>query len=298
MLTETLRSHIARSIGDALALPFDIAEVHRVSGGSINECFHLTGVGGHAVFVKCHEATHLPMFEAEAAGLAALQQAGCVRVPEVYALGYDDDYAWLVMEWLPAAGATQDSAVRLGDQLAALHRVKHARFGWQQDNTIGLTPQPNPWCDDWPEFWAGQRIAHQLRLARKNGLSQRLQQLGMSLLETIPSFFCDYTPEPSLLHGDLWGGNWHAAADGAPVLFDPAVYFGDREVDLAMTELFGGFPAAFYDAYQAAWPLHEGYAMRRTLYNLYHILNHANLFGGGYVRQAETMMMQLLAEVR
>lgn len=297
MLTETLRSHISHSISSALAVPFHITDVHRVSGGSINECFHIVGAG-HAFFVKCHKVALLPMFEAEAAGLEAMQRTGCVRVPGICALGSDDTHAWLVMEWLPAAGATQDSAARLGEQLAALHRVSHAQFGWQQNNTIGLTPQPNPWCADWPDFWAEHRIGHQLRLARDNRLSQRLQQLGEPLLESIPAFFADYTPEPSLLHGDLWGGNWHTAADGAPVLFDPAVYFGDREADLAMTELFGGFPVAFYDAYVAAWPLDAGYAVRRTLYNLYHILNHANLFGGGYVRQAEGMMAQLLAEVR
>ncbi len=296
MLSGTLRSHIARSIADTLQIPFDMTDAHAVGGGSINSCFHVLG-SGYAFFVKCHQRRYLPMFEAEAAGLEALRRSGCVRVPEVYASGSDDTHAWLVVEWLPGAGAARDSAARLGEQLAALHHVRHAQFGWHRDNTIGLTAQPNPWCDDWVTFWTEHRLGHQLRLARDNGLSRQLQQAGESLMGSLADFFSDYTPEPSLLHGDLWGGNWHVAADGMPVLFDPAVYFGDREADLAMTELFGGFPSAFYDAYRAAWPPDAGYAVRRTLYNLYHILNHANLFGGGYVRQAESMMQQLLAAV-
>ncbi len=132
-------------------------------------------------------------------------------------------------------------------------------------------------------------------LRRKTVTADQLQRLGEKLMDTLPAFFAGYTPQPSLLHGDLWSGNHAFLADGTPVIFDPAAYYGDRECDLAMTELFGGYSAEFYAAYRAAYPLDAGYATRRDLYNLYHILNHANLFGGGYTRQAEQMMQRLLA---
>lgn len=176
-------------------------------------------------------------------------------------------------------------------------RGTSSRFGFAQDNFIGTTPQPNGWKNSWINFWREQRLRFQLRLAAQNGYGGQLQTLGEKLLDTLPAFFDGYTPQPSLLHGDLWSGNHAFLADGTPVIFDPAPYYGDRECDLAMTELFGGYPADFYAAYSEAYPLHGGYAMRRNLYNLYHILNHANLFGGGYVRQAEQMMQRLLAEV-
>ena len=174
------------------------------------------------------------------------------------------------------------------------HGCKGKAFGFMQDNFIGTTPQPNGWKNTWIDFWGEQRLGFQLRLAAENGYSGQLQSLGEKLLDVLPDFFDGYIPQPSLLHGDLWSGNHAFLADGTPTVFDPASYYGDRECDLAMTELFGGFPASFYDAYRAEWPLHEDYKTRRDLYNLYHILNHANLFGGGYARQAEQMMQSLL----
>lgn len=164
------------------------------------------------------------------------------------------------------------------------------QFGFAQDNFIGTTRQPNARKADWIDFWREQRLGFQLQLAAKDGHGGQLQSLGEKLLDALPAFFAGYTPLPSLLHGDLWSGNHAFLPDGTPAVFDPAVYYGDRECDLAMTELFGGYPADFYAAYRAAWPLDAGYARRRDLYNL----NHANLFGGGYVRQAEQMMRVLL----
>ena len=177
----------------------------------------------------------------------------------------------------------------------ALHRRAAPAFGWKRDNTIGATPQVNGWLDDWPAFFAQRRLGCQLDLARRQGAPSRLIEHGERLRAAVPAFFPGYSPRPSLLHGDLWGGN-HGYADGQPALFDPAVYFGDRETDLAMTELFGGFPASFMAAYRDAWPVDPGYATRKTLYNLYHVLNHFNLFGGGYAGQAQRMTEQLLAE--
>ena len=182
--------------------------------------------------------------------------------------------------------------------LAQLHRTTAEAYGWHRDNTIGTTPQDNARTEDWAAFFRDRRIAPQLALAARNGHGGRLQRAGERLLAAMPLLLAGHAPVASLLHGDLWSGNAARLASGEPVIFDPAVYFGDRETDLAMTELFGGFPAAFHAAYRAAWPIDAGYPVRRTLYNLYHVLNHLNLFGGGYGAQAEAMIGQLLAEAR
>jgi protein-ribulosamine 3-kinase len=186
----------------------------------------------------------------------------------------------------------------LGERLALQHRRAATAFGWRRDNTIGRTPQLNGWSESWVTFLRERRLRYQLDLAARNGYSGRLQPQADALLERLHAFFTDYQPIPSLLHGDLWGGNWAVAEDGGPVIFDPAVYYGDREADLAMTRLFGGFGPDFYAAYQAAWPLDAGARTRCDLYNLYHVLNHANLFGTGYIRQAQTLIGSLLAQLR
>jgi fructosamine-3-kinase len=204
--------------------------------------------------------------------------------------------AFLVLEYLDLRG--HGDAARLGEQLAQLHRMPQPRFGWTRDNWIGTTPQPNVWQDDWIAFWREQRLGFQLRLAAQNGYGGALQRDGERLLARLDSLFDAYVPVPSLLHGDLWGGNHGYLADGAPVIFDPALYVGDRECDLAMSELFGGYAPEFYAAYRASWPLDAGYGARKTLYNLYHILNHANLFGGSYAAQAARMTAALLAQIR
>jgi fructosamine-3-kinase len=254
-----------------------------------------------------------------AAALHALAATDSVRVPWPLCSGVAAGQAFLVLEYLDLRG--HGDAARLGEQLARLHRAPQARpdgaqFGWAHDNWIGSTPQPNGWWHDWVAFWREQRLGHQLKLAAQNGYGGVLQRDGEALMARLDDFFSDYRPAPSLLHGDLWGGNHGYLADrtydlacpsghsksespcGTPVIFDPAIYVGDRECDLAMSELFGGFAPAFYAAYREAWPLDPGYAERKTLYNLYHILNHANLFGGGYVAQAQRMLSQLLAQLR
>jgi fructosamine-3-kinase len=236
------------------------------------------------------------MLDAEADALRALGATGCVRVPQPLCTGTAAGQAFLILEFLDLRGSGK--AALLGEQLAALHRVPQDRFGWAHDNWIGSTPQPNGWRHDWIAFWRDQRLGFQLWLAAQNGYGGALQRDGEALLVRLAGFFDGYAPAPSLLHGDLWGGNHGYLADGLPVVFDPAVYVGDRECDLAMSELFGGFAPAFYAAYREAWPPDAGYAVRRTLYNLYHILNHANLFGGGYAAQAHRMVTQLLAELR
>ena len=290
----SLPNAISQAIADATGTPFKSKTQRAISGGCINQSYLLAD-DKRSFFVKLNSAKRLPMFEAEAAGLQQILASKTVRAPQPLCHGLADEQAFLVMEYLDLRA--HGDAATLGHQLAQMHRAPQSYFGGPRDNTLGSTPQPNPQCATWIEFVRDKRIGYQLRLAAQNGYGGKLQTQGEKLLAGLDAFFTDYQPQASLLHGDLWGGNHAYLADGTPTIFDPAVYYGDRETDLAMTELFGGFASAFYAAYQEAWPLDAGYAERKTLYNLYHILNHANLFGGGYAAQALQMMEQLNAEL-
>jgi fructosamine-3-kinase len=254
-------------------------------------------------FCKTGPATDLPRFEAEIDGLAALRAAGCVRVPAAHGAGVDaQGQAWLEVEHLELDSLDRASGALLGTQLAELHRrtgqEAEAAYGWPRDNFIGATPQSNQSHRTWAGFFAAERLRPQLAMASGNGMERTLRDQGERIAENLGAFFLDYRPLPSLLHGDLWSGNAGALPDGTPVIFDPAVHRGDREADLAMSELFGGFPESFYAAYRLAWPLDPGYETRKTLYNLYHVLNHFNMFGGGYLGQARRMIQKLVAELR
>ncbi len=237
------------------------------------------------------------MLEAEADGLRELARANAIRIPRVLGVGVEASAAWLALEWIEYSAATASTESFLGEQLALQHRVTADSYGWRRDNTIGSTPQPNCWDGDWIRFLREHRLRHQLDLACAKGYAGPLQERGERLLECLAAFFPGPRPVASLLHGDLWGGNWAADVHGAPVVFDPAVYFGDREADIAMTRLFGGFGADFYAAYQAAWPLEAGATERADLYNLYHVLNHLSLFGAGYLAQAQRLIDRSLARV-
>jgi len=255
---------------------------------------------GAAFFVKIARERYADAIAAEADGLRALADAEAIVVPRVIGTGASADIAFLALDWLdlhpPHAGAA------LGRALAALHRVRPAhgsageRFGWHRDNWIGGTPQANAWRDDWAAFFRDARLAPQLALAAGNGYGSAMQRDGERLLAALPTLLRGHDPAPSLLHGDLWSGNAATLADGTPIVFDPAVYVGDREADLAMTELFGGFGADFLAAYREGWPLDDAYPLRRTLYNLYHVLNHLNLFGEGYLSRARREIAWLLAQ--
>lgn len=284
---------VVARLGTAHALALDASTARIVAGGSINRSFALAGRAGR-VFLKTNEARRSAMFETEASALAALGATGALKVPRVLAVGEAGDTAYLALEWLELTGRSATAEARLGTGLAALHRHTADRFGWQSDNTIGATPQPNPRCEDWLEFWRDARLGPQIELATSRGLGDDLVARLELLTTSLDSVLGGHRPAPSLVHGDLWGGNWSATLTGEPCVFDPAVYYGDREVDMAMTRLFGGFGPAFYAAYEEAWPLPEGAAARAELYNLYHLLNHFNLFGGGYARAIDTSLSQLL----
>jgi len=285
---------IERAIREATGAPFAVESRESAGGGCINECFVVRG-RGRAFFIKLNAPQRAEMFAAEAAGLGEIARTRTVRVPASICHGTGPAASWIVLEFLELVPASDGTARALGAALARLHRVTATQFGWSRDNTIGTTPQPNRWSDDWIAFWRERRLRHQLELAARNGHAALLNT-GSRLLEKLPAFFSGYRPAASLLHGDLWAGNAAATAGDEPVIVDPAVYYGDREADLAMTELFGGFPPSFHDAYRAEYPPDAGYATRKHLYNLYHVLNHLNLFGGGYAAQAERMIGQLLAQ--
>ena len=289
------REELATSIGHAIGARLHSEPASRVHGGSINECYRWEGDAG-PIFVKLASAGNGAMFAAEADGLEELRRAGSVRVPRVMGVGAGGGSSWLALEWIATGAPTRATDAMLGEQLAQQHRKTQPAFGWSRDNTIGSTAQLNQWCDDWVSFFRDRRLRYQFGLAARNGFGGRLQERGGALLDRVAEFFSAYRPRPSLLHGDLWGGNRITAEGGQPLIVDPAVYYGDREADLAMTRLFGGFAAPFYSAYETAWALDAGAATRTDLYNLYHVLNHLNLFGGGYFGQAVSLIEGLLAE--
>ena len=287
---------LEQEIGTVTGQSFAIRQRDPVGGGCIHQAWRVSH-RDRTYFVKVNEAARLPLFEAEAAGLAELAATATVRVPAPLGHGVADGRAYLVLEYLPLGGSNAGAMEWLGRQLAALHARPQAGFGGRRGNFIGSTPQPNPPSADWIAFWREHRLGFQLELVARNGYGGAWLRRGEALRARLEGLFAGYRPFPSLLHGDLWGGNAGCTRDGEPVVFDPAVYYGDREADLAMTELFGGFSDRFYAAYREAFPLVAGYPQRRTLYNLYHVLNHLNLFGGGYRAQAEWMIEQLLAEL-
>jgi protein-ribulosamine 3-kinase len=292
---EAMWPAIGKAIRVATGEDFAVRKCRAVGGGCINSTYSVEDGTLH-FFVKVNRVSGLAMFEAEFDGLREIAATGVIRVPNPVCAGVAEDSAFLVLEAIDFSSGREGRAEDLGRQLAEMHRISASQYGWWRDNTIGSTPQINTSADNWPEFWRDRRLGRQLALAASNGYGGALQRKGECLLARLDGFFAGYAPLPSLLHGDLWGGNYAYAATGEPVVFDPAVYYGDRETDLAMTELFGGFPAVFHAAYGEAFPLDSGYPIRKALYNLYHILNHLNMFGAGYLGQAEGMIEKLLSE--
>lgn len=285
---------ISADISSSTAIPFVLKSDVRIGGGDINEAYRLDGQCGRQFFLKLNHVSRLAMFEAEAQGLLELAKAKVIRVPLPICFGETEKHAYLVMEHIVLSGAS--NGMLMGQQLAHLHQSdsKGRGYGWHRGNTIGLTPQLNDWCVDWVEFLRRYRLGYQLDLAKKQGASRKLIENGQLLLDSLDFYFEGYHPQPSLLHGDLWGGNAAFDEEAQPVIYDPAVYYGDRETDIAMTELFGGFSQDFYLAYEQIWPLDTGYPVRRDIYKLYHVLNHFIMFGGTYGAQANKIIEKLL----
>lgn len=285
-------NEITTAITQATSQSFTIADTRSVGGGCINQGYKISGKDGRSYFVKLNQAARLEMFVAEAIGLKQMYATQTITVPQPICWGTAENSSYIVLDWLNLGGGKGDSWTEMGRQLAAMHRKGTSdHFGWERNNTIGSTPQINTWTDNWADFFAEHRIGYQLKLARRRGGSFPDTN---RVIGAIRERLAERQPQPSLVHGDLWSGNAAIATDGSPVILDPAAYYGDRETDIAMTELFGGFGNAFYQGYNQEWQLDLGYKQRKNIYNLYHILNHFNLFGGGYGSQANRMIQQII----
>lgn len=286
-----------RAIEVALLCQADVAchieSVQPILGGDINTCY-LAKSQDQIFFIKTQTRPEGPkMLQAEHSALLAIGQQTHLVVPQPLATGCDGSMAFLVMSFLDLDGRQKDWDA-MGAGLAHLHRLEGSNYGWSQDNFIGTTLQVNQEYASWAQFWWGNRLQPQLSLAGEEGYGDVLLPLAPALRDAAFALLEGHAPTPSLVHGDLWCGNVGFVSDGRPAIFDPASYFGDREVDLAMTGLFGGFPESFYRAYEAAWPRPEGHQQRAVLYNLYHQLNHLNLFGASYMDGCLTSIKSLV----
>jgi fructosamine-3-kinase len=285
-------NEIAAHISQVSGQTFRVAESRRVSGGCINDSY-VIGDGTRRYFVKLNQPNLVEMFAAEAAGLESIDSTKTILVPQPVCYGVITSHAYLVLNYLDLGSSNPAGWQQMGQQLAALHLAPTPeQFGWHRDNNIGSTPQPNQWSDHWVGFFSKQRLRYQFELAGWSKFPQADQ-----LLAALPELL-NHQPTAALVHGDLWGGNAGFTASGQPVIFDPATHYADREVDLAMTELFGGFPAAFYQGYEEVYPLAAGYQQRKVIYNLYHVLNHYNIFGGSYLSQANSSIAKILSWVK
>ena len=260
----------------ALGIEATSAHLKRIGGGDSHPAAHLES-GDRQWFIKWNTADRLDQFEAELDALRRLSVDGGPTLPVGIAAGSNGTQAWLITEWLDFQ--PRGDAPALGRRLARLHRESQEQFGWPAGNHLGATRQDNRPHGSWPEFWWSRRLAPQVDLARGSGLT-----LGVDdeTLRAASAQLLRHNPCPALVHGDLWGGNHAYLTDGSPAIFDPAPYFGDRETDLAMMRLFGGFDPLVFEAYESAWPLPPGASERLSLYQLYHLLNHYNLFGSGW----------------
>ena len=254
------------------------------------------GADGH-YFIKIGSLNDLTLLMSEKIGLEALAVTRAIKVPKVIFVGETSTCSFLICEYLDLKKDNLFSGKILGKQLALLHQNSNEFFGLSEDNWIGLNPQKNHWQENWISFFKKYRLQPQLIWAFERGYRSSLEEKSERLMEALPLFFDQYKPKPSLLHGDLWSGNWGTINNTTPVIFDPAIYYGDREADMAMTKLFGGFPQVFYDAYNYQWALDYGFKVRQNLYNLYHLLNHLTLFGEVYLRQTIDVFEQLLSEI-
>ncbi len=279
---------LLRAVSEALGV--EASSLAPLTGGDINEAYLVSLKDGERVFVKTHRRAPPGMFGAEARGLDWLRVPGGLKVPEVLAVS-DQRPAYLILEYLAPASAVRDFDERLGEGLSAMHHGDVVGFGLDHDNYIGSLPQKNEPCATWAEFFWQRRLQPQVERAVDDGRApgdwhRRFDKLRVKLPALVPE------ERPHRLHGDLWGGNLHRDSRGQPALIDPAVYAGHREVDLAMMRLFGGFSPRVFAAYEAATPLAPGADERVALYQLYPLLVHVNLFGGGYVGSVERALSQ------
>jgi fructosamine-3-kinase len=292
-ISADLTTHLCDKLSEHSGRSLQIHEAVTVGGGSINDAYRLVTTAG-SYFVKTNSADRFPsMFEAEADGLARLRNTRSIRTPEVIAVGEFEDTSYLLLELIEQGDRDLDFWGRFGEELADLHRNSSPRFGLERPNYIGTLPQVNTEELDWATFMVQHRLEPMVKMGRDGkkvdaGMAFRFERLYGKLADLFPK------EPPALLHGDLWQGNFLCSEAGQPVLVDPAVYYGHREMDLAMARLFGGFEASFHRSYQEAWPLEKGWEARVDLCNLYPLLVHVNLFGGSYAQQVDGILKRFV----
>jgi fructosamine-3-kinase len=285
ILEEKVKTKIEQKLGNK------IKSFTSLSGGCISDAYKITLSNGSNYFLKYNPSTLNDMFIKEANGLKELSKGNAIRIPEV--LNFDEDY--ILLEFIAAGSRKKNFFEEFGRSFAEMHKHTNDTFGFYEDNFIGSNQQMNIPDErektDWTSFYFNKRILFQLQLAERLGNSTDTLRKGVLKLENkIEDIIGGGKEKPSLLHGDLWGGNYMVDENGNAVLIDPAVYYGHREADLGMTKLFGGFSSEFYRSYSETFPLEDGYEYRENMYKLYHILNHLNLFGGGYYSQAISLI--------
>jgi len=282
-------SAISRLLSEQLGAG-EITARQELPGGDVHPAWHLK-YGEHQVFVKCNQREMLDLFTWEADQLQLLARSKTVRVPAVYGVGSDRDTSFLLLEYTSPQPLNAESARQLGEQLARLHQwSEQPQFGLDFDNNITTSPQPNSWLRRWSQFFAEQRIGWQLQLAAEKGILYGDTELIVRCTQRV---LASHHPAPSLLHGDLWPANC-IGSDSGPWIFDPACYWGDRECDLAMLSWYPELPPEIMAGYRSVWPLPEGYLERQPVYQLYYLLNRANVFGGSWLAEAQRAVLVLL----
>ena len=297
-----LQIKLQRAFDQLVPNRVQICQVRQISGGCISHAFQVRAtlaVGDEVdFFVKSNHQQFVDNYRCEWNGLTAIERTGTIRVPRLIASGIVEDEAWLILEWVKRGKKTSNFFESFGRQLATMHLTTRGHeIGWEQDNYLGASLQRNQAKQNWPDFFASQRITMQIRMASDQ---YDLPQSFLSQLEKIASAMGSVLqgsePETSLIHGDLWSGNFLSDEEGKPVLIDPAVYRGNREAEFGMLRLFGNCPALFYDSYHESFPLPDGWENRCNVYVLYHLLNHLNLFGPSYLDDCKRMCSTILSE--
>ena len=283
---------ISKQLSETLMFSYEIVEKEKVQGGDISDCYMVSD-GEQRYFVKLNKRDFLPKFDIEAENIRILRESNTVFVPELILTGKSKEHSFIILNYLPTKPLDDSkNSYAFGQQLARLHQWgEQKEYGFDQDNYIGATLQPNKWSRKWSRFFSEQRIGWQLQLLREKGIN--LVDIN-EFTQLVHDRLANHQPKPSLLHGDLWHGNAANSVFG-PICYDPACYWGDRECDIAMTELFEGFQPEFYQGYESIAPLDFSYSERKDIYNLYHVLNHYNQFGGHYLDQSELLIKQILS---
>jgi len=281
---------IADHISETKGIRFQALKANSIGGGCINETYQIKD-NNQCYFAKLNNENTIDILAAEADGLREIAATKTIQVPSPICLGISNHKAYLVLEYIPFTNSKSISQTQLGKHLAKLHAIPQKKFGWHRNNRIGSNTQLNPPNKDWAEFFRKYRIEFQINLAKTNGFQFNRTEF---LLKKIDDLFIDYKPKPALLHGDLWNGNFAFDETGAPFIFDPANYYGDREAEFGLTEMFGGFSSDFWKGYESVLPLDPGFSKRKGIYRLYHTLNHLNLFGSSYANSASRLINEII----